>query len=192
MNLLEAIARDLRRPEEQLRLPADLLRQGYDPSYLARVRPDELNQLDALTLARLRRSLRFRDQLEEYKQTAIASAKERGACTDALEASVTSADSKAEVNAITKFGASRRGTKALAAASPLSEKLATEVLMYNGATPSDFRQWAIEVTGAAESEIDTIIGDTKKYIQALLLEDAGLVSKVFNFIKQRPSCNLRS
>ncbi len=185
MNLLEAIARDLRRPEEQLRLPADLLRQGYDPSYLARVRPDELNQLDAATLARLRRALRFREQLQEYKDNAVANARERGVLTEALTNAIARADSKAEVNALTKFGASRRGTKSLAAATPLAEKLATEVLMHNASTPSDFREWAKSVTGVDDSQIDSLIQETKVYLQALLLEDAGLVSKVFDFIKHR-------
>lgn len=185
MNLLEAIARDLRRPEDQLRLPADLLRQGYDPSYLARVRPDELNQLDAPTLSRLRRALRYHDLLQQHKDSVRKSMVEQGTWTEALEEAFAAADSKAQVHALTKFGSSRRGTKSLAAANPLSEKLATEILMYGGETPADFREWVKTKVEVADDQLDALIAETKNYLQALLLEDARLVAKIFTFIKQR-------
>ena len=44
MNDLEAVARDLRLSVDSLKLPAELLNQGYDPSFLATYRPDELGQ----------------------------------------------------------------------------------------------------------------------------------------------------
>ena len=52
MNDLEAVARDLRLSVDSLKLPAELLNQGYDPSFLATYRPDELGQMDAETLSR--------------------------------------------------------------------------------------------------------------------------------------------
>jgi transcriptional accessory protein Tex/SPT6 len=185
MNLLEAIARDLRRPEDQLRLPADLLRQGYDPSYLARVRPDELSQLDAPTLSRLRRALRYRDLLEQQKQAVRQSMVEQESWTESLEEAFGAADSKAQVNALTKFGSSRRGTKALAAANPLTEKLAAAILMYSGPTPADFREWVKSTVEVGDDQLDTLLSETKNYLHALLLEDSRLVSKIFAFIKQR-------
>ena len=248
MNLLEAIASDLHRPEEHLRLPAELIRQGYDPTYLARVRPDELNQLDAATLTRLRRALRFHDDLEASKQRMIEEAKADGWWSDAMDRAIAAAQSNAEVHVLTRNVRGRRSARNIAAANPKAEKVAMAILMYSGEPPQDFKAWVLEQAGDVEpgevetgdlkrgevetahaektsiesdtsqesviangvSQSDTnaspldsaeqsqstvenkqhksadkLISEVKAYLQALMLEDAALVSKVFNFIRDR-------
>ncbi len=185
MSLLEAIARDLHRPTEQLRLPADLLRQGYDPSYLARVRPDELNQLDSIDLAKLRRALRRQEQLEAFKATTLEDGKKHGWWTEELATRIGDASTKAEVQALTRNASTRRGSLTQAAANPAAEKISAAILMYSGPAPEDFRTWVAQQAGIEESGVDALLADVQNYLQALLLEDASLVAKIFSYIRER-------
>ena len=182
-NYLEAIARELRRPEEQLRLPADLLRQGYDPSYLARMRPDELYQLDASTLARIKRAMRYQDQLADFKQEVREEGRQNGWWSDAYEHAVSSARTRAEVTAVVRNVRSRRSSTSLAASNPLVQQIAAEILVFDGPPPADPQAWIAERAGLEGEKLEKFLQELRAFIQALLLEDAALVSRIFLFIK---------
>ena len=70
MKNLQEIARRVRRPEEQLRFPCELLQQGYEPNYLANYRPDELANFDEPTLSKLKRILMQFDAIEKHRAKA--------------------------------------------------------------------------------------------------------------------------
>jgi len=73
MKHIQEIARRVRRPEEQLRFPCELLQQGYEANYLANYRPDELSNIDEATLSAIRRMLKQFESVEAHRAKVLAS-----------------------------------------------------------------------------------------------------------------------
>jgi protein Tex len=106
MKKLHEIARRVRRPEEQLRIPCELLQQGYEPCYLANYRPDELGGLDELALASIKRAMTAVEDIEAYRTKILASLEQDPHVTDTARQVIAEADSIAKISCCHRFGPS--------------------------------------------------------------------------------------
>ncbi len=102
MTELQAIARFLRRPEEQIRVAYDLIRQGYSPEFLATYRPDETGQLDRETLKKMRRLREYLQRVEQHRQFVKDLLQQEQLWGDSLEALIQEASTIAEIDLLTR------------------------------------------------------------------------------------------
>ncbi len=191
MNDLEAVARDLRLSVDTLKLPAELLNQGYDPSFLATYRPDELGQMDATILARLKRGLDRRARLASYKQHLCTQGTAEGWWQSSLDSVVDSAQSIAEVDGLTRNIRSRKSTRILAAKNPRLAELGQAILTMTDAAPADLVAWVGEKFAISSEEAKQLLDDTKHWLQVLLSEDAPLLHRLGRQILKRGQLSIK-
>ncbi len=191
MNDLEAVARELRLSIDTLKLPAELLKQGYDPSFLATYRPDELGQLDALTLARLRRGLEHRASLANYKERLRAQGESEGWWQASLNDVVDEAQSIAEVDGLTRNIRSRKSSRILSAKDPRLAQLGQSILTMNDTAPSDLNTWVSEQFKISIDEAKQLLNDTMHWMQILLSEDAQLLHRLGHQILRRGQLSIK-
>jgi transcriptional accessory protein Tex/SPT6 len=185
MNDLEAIARDLHLSPDSLKRPAELLKQGFDPSFLGTYRPDELGQMDTPLLARLKRGMASREQLGQYKQRLKAQAEAEAWWQDSLQPLVDEAQSIAEVDAITRNLRSRKSSRVLSQKDPRLSMLGQAILTMSGPAPTDLVAWVTQQAGVTTEQAGPLLQDTKQWLQVLLSEDAPLIHRISRQILQR-------
>ncbi|MFO0011740.1 MAG: hypothetical protein ACK553_03280, partial [Planctomycetota bacterium] len=175
MKALPAIARYMRLPEEQLRYPIELIQQGYEPNYLAMYRPDELGGIDVETLARLKRALAYETALASHKEKVLATLQRDNQGSESAQQVIEECTSVSQVDAIVRSLRNKKNAKALADEFPYVERLGQAILMYQGETPSDMQAWISEHAGVPVEEADTVLQNTKRWLQLLMSEDPKLM-----------------
>lgn len=191
MNDLEAIARDLHLSAESLKLPVELLKQGYDPSFLATYRPDELGQMDAATLARLQRGVQQRTRLSSYKEKLCIQGETEGWWQPSLNAVVDAAQTIAEVDGLTRNIRSRKSSRILAQKDPRLAQLGQAILTMSDKAPSDLVAWVGEQTNTATEEAKQLLVETKQWLQVLLSEDAPFLHRLGRLILRRGQLSIK-
>lgn len=175
MKALPAIARYMRLPEEQLRYPIELIQQGYEPNYLAMYRPDELGGIDVETLARLKRALAYETALASHKEKVLATLQRDNQGSESAQQVIEECTSVSQVDAIVRSLRNKKNAKALADEFPYVERLGQAILMCQGETPSDLQAWISEHAGVPVEEADTVLQNTKRWLQLLMSEDPKLM-----------------
>ncbi len=191
MNDLEAVARDLRLSVDTLKLPAELLKQGYDPSFLSTYRPDELGQLETATLARLQRGLQQRARLSSYKEKLCIQGEAEGWWQSSLNAVVDGAESVAEVDGLTRNIRSRKSSRILAEKDPRLAQLGQAILTLTGEAPADMVAWIGEQFSTNAQESQKLLTETKTWLQVLLSEDAQLLHRLGRQILRRGQLSIK-
>lgn len=175
MNDLPAIARCMRLPEELLRFPVELLKQGYEPNYLATYRPDELGGLDSKTLAKLKRVVDYETKLAAHKERLTQVLQREDQWSDTVAKVLTECSSISQADAIARNLKTKKSAKALAESDPNIEKLGKAILLYQGEPIKDYVSWAAEQIGLPNEQAEVVLQNTKRWFQLLLQEDAPLL-----------------
>lgn len=175
MNDLPAIARCMRLPEELLRFPVELLKQGYEPNYLATYRPDELGGLDSKTLAKLKRVVDYETKLAAHKERLTQVLQREDQWSDTVAKVLSECSSISQADAIARNLKTKKSAKALAESDPNIEKLGKAILLYQGEPIKDYVSWAAEQIGLPNEQAEVVLQNTKRWFQLLLQEDAPLL-----------------
>jgi uncharacterized protein len=137
MNIEEAIARDLGARIEQVHAAVVLLDGGATVPFVARYRKEATGGLDDTQLRGLEQRLRYLRDLEERRTTILASIRDQGKLTPALEADIATADSKARLEDLYLPYKPKRRTKATIAREAGLEPLALALLSDGLLDPSN-------------------------------------------------------
>ncbi len=191
MNDLEAIARGLHLSVESLKRPADLLNQGYDPSFLATYRPDELGQLDVKTLAKVKRALEYQKRVSAYRIKLREQATTEGWWVDSLQKLIDNAESIAEIDGLTRNIRSRKSSRILAEKDPKLAKLGQAILTMTGSAPEDLLAWVASETGVTPDQAEQTLHQTKNWLAVLLSEDAQLLHQLGRQILRRGQVSMK-
>ncbi|QDQ14723.1 Tex family protein [Streptomyces spectabilis] len=122
------IAEELGVRERQVKAAVDLLDGGSTVPFIARYRKEATESLDDAQLRTLEERLRYLRELEERRAAVLASVREQGKLTDALEARIREADTKARLEDIYLPYKPKRRTKAQIAREAGLEPLAEGLL----------------------------------------------------------------
>ncbi|AJF68222.1 Tex family protein [Streptomyces vietnamensis] len=138
------IAEELGVRERQVKAAVELLDGGSTVPFIARYRKEATEMLDDAQLRTLEERLRYLRELEDRRSAILDSVREQGKLTDALEASIRAADTKARLEDIYLPFKPKRRTKAQIAREAGLEPLAEGLL----ADPS------VEPAAAAAAFVD--------------------------------------
>lgn len=191
MNDLEAIARGLHLSVESLKRPADLLNQGYDPSFLATYRPDELGQLDVKTLAKVKRALEYQKRVSAYRIKLREQATAEGWWVDSLQKLIDNSQSIAEIDGLTRNIRSRKSSRILAEKDPKLAKLGQAILTMTDSAPEDLLAWVATETGVTPDQAEQTLHQTKNWLAVLLSEDAQLLHQLGRQILRRGQVSMK-
>ncbi len=185
MTQIQAIARALRRTEEQLRRPIDLLRQGFDPAFLANYRADETGQLDLLALFRLKRHLDYSDRVARHREEVKKQLEAENLLSTATGELIEQTESIAELERLTRGMRSKKGSRSIANKYPRVAELGQALLTIQGEAPADLPAWVAEKMSIDTEEATNLIQQTRRWLQQLLQEDPQLMDKLGRHILKK-------
>ncbi len=95
--IVRQIAAEIKVREEQVRSAIELLDQGSTVPFIARYRKEATGGLDDVQLRELEARLSYLRELEDRRETVLASIREQGKLTPELEAAIQAAPTKQEL-----------------------------------------------------------------------------------------------
>ena len=182
---LAQLAQRLQKSQEQLRLPIELLRQGYNPTFLSVYRADEVGRLNRMQLEGLQRAIHFDTVLTSHKQETAEALKADGAWNEVLGKSIDQADSVAMVDVLSRASKSKRGSRQLAEKMPLAANAAEAILTFEGQPPADVDQWLFEKFAVDANEQPNFLSTTQRILQVLVSEDIELLQRLIDFMRRK-------
>lgn len=191
MKNLQEIARRVRRPEEQLRFPCELLQQGYEPNYLANYRPDELANFDEPTLSKLKRILMQFDAIEKHRAKILASLEKESLTGETIKEVVNQASSIAQIDTTLRHARARKNAKSIAEKCPAAQVLGQTILTMQGDTPADIPAWVCQVAGIPADQVDEVLFQTKTWLTHMLCEDLRLMSELQQYVLRRATVSVK-
>ena len=191
MKNLQEIARRVRRPEDQLRFPCELIQQGYEPNYLANYRPDELGGLDELTLSMVKRAVKQIDSIDEYKAKILASLEKDPHAPATAKEIVQNASSIAQIDTTMRHIRSRKNAKSIAEQYPAAVVVGQAILTMQGEAPADLSAWVAQTAGVPAEQAEEVLSQTKNWLTHLLGEDLRLMVDLQQYVLSRGSVSVK-
>ena len=185
MTELQAIARFLRRPEEQIRVAYDLIRQGYSPEFLATYRPDETGQLDRETLKKMRRLREYLQRVEQHRQFVKDLLQQEQLWGDSLEALIQEASTIAEIDLLTRGLRSRKSSRSLVDKQAEVATLGQALLTMEGEAPADLHEWIANHVKVDGEEAKVLLSQVRRWLQLLLHEEPKLLDKIAKHLRRK-------
>jgi protein Tex len=178
MKDLQAIARYMRLPEDQLKFPIELLTQGYEPNYLANYRPDELGNIDEQTLSILRRALNYSELLKAHKEKVQQTLDREQQWNETVASVVSQANTISQVDTVTRHLRARKNSRTVSEKCPQVETVGQAILTMQGEAPKDLLPWVAEVAGVPFEQAADVLEQTKRWMVYLLSEDVRLMQEL--------------
>ncbi len=178
MKDLQAIARYMRLPEDQLKFPIELLNQGYEPNYLANYRPDELGNIDEQTLSILRRALNYSEALKAHKEKVQQTLDREQQWNETVASVVSQANTISQVDTVTRHLRARKNSRTISEKCPQVETVGQAILTMQGDAPKDHLQWVSEVASVPLEQAADVLEQTKRWMVFLLSEDVRLMQEL--------------
>lgn len=178
MKDLQAIARYMRLPEDQLKFPIELLNQGYEPNYLANYRPDELGNIDEQTLSILRRALNYSESLKAHKEKVQQTLDREQQWNETVASVVSQANTISQVDTVTRHLRARKNSRTISEKCPQVETVGQAILTMQGDAPKDLLPWISEVASVPLEQAADVLEQTKRWMVFLLSEDVRLMQEL--------------
>ncbi len=178
MKDLQAIARYMRLPEDQLKFPIELLNQGYEPNYLANYRPDELGNIDEQTLSILRRALNYSESLKAHKEKVQQTLDREQQWNETVASVVSQANTISQVDTVTRHLRARKNSRTISEKCPQVETVGQAILTMQGDAPKDLLPWIAEVASVPLEQAADVLEQTKRWMVFLLSEDVRLMQEL--------------
>ncbi len=178
MKDLQAIARYMRLPEDQLKFPIELLNQGYEPNYLANYRPDELGNIDEQTLSILRRALNYSEALKSHKEKVKQTLDREQQWNETVASVVAQANTISQVDTVTRHLRARKNSRSISEKCPQVEIVGQAILTMQTDAPKDLLAWVAEVASVPLEQAADVLEQTKRWMVFLLSEDVRLMQEL--------------
>ncbi|MCY2984092.1 MAG: S1 RNA-binding domain-containing protein [Planctomycetota bacterium] len=178
MKDLQAIARYMRLPEDQLKFPIELLNQGYEPNYLANYRPDELGNIDEQTLSILRRAQNYSESLKAHKEKVQQTLDREQQWNETVASVVSQANTISQVDTVTRHLRARKNSRTISEKCPQVETVGQAILTMQGDAPKDLLPWIAEVASVPLEQAADVLEQTKRWMVFLLSEDVRLMQEL--------------
>ncbi len=185
MTELQAIARVLRRPEEQLRVSYDLLRQGYAPEFLATYRADETGQIDRDSLKKMRRLSDYFLRVENHRRFVKDLLSSEQLWGEQLEAIVREASTVAEIDLVTRGLRSKKSSRALVEKQSEVSRLGQAILTLEGEPPQDLVAWVAQEAKVDLEEANVLLAQVRRWLQLLLHEEPKLLDRIAKHLRRK-------
>ncbi|GFH03297.1 Tex family protein [Mycolicibacterium hippocampi] len=166
------LAAELAVAERQVDAAVRLLDEGSTVPFIARYRKEVTGSLDDGQLRTLEERLGYLRELDDRRTAVLASIREQGKLTEALEAALLAADTKARVEDIYLPYKPKRRTKAQIAREAGLEPLADQLLADPSSVPEDL---AAGFVGATVADAAAALDGARHIIVERAAEDAELV-----------------
>ena len=193
-SIFTRIAEELGIRPQQVQASVALLDEGATVPFISRYRKEVTGALDDTQLRSLEERLRYLREMEDRRTTIIKSIDEQGKLTDELKRDILNADTKTRLEDLYLPYKQKRRTKGAIAIEAGLEPLANTLLADPSQTPETAATTFIDATTGKENGIaDTKAAlDGAKYIlMERFAEDANLINKVRNFLKQEGTLSVR-
>ena len=188
------IAEELNIRPQQVQASVALLDEGATVPFISRYRKEITGALDDTQLRNLEERLRYLREMEDRRSAIIKSIDEQGKLTDELKRDILNADTKTRLEDLYLPYKQKRRTKGAIAIEAGLEPLADSLLEDPSQTPETLAAGFIDsATGKENGIADTKAAlDGAKYIlMERFAEDANLINKVRNFLKQEGMLSVR-
>jgi transcriptional accessory protein Tex/SPT6 len=182
---LSGIARHLRLNADQIRVAADLLEQGYCPTFIARYRGDETGQLPENALWRLKFELDRRQRIQAARERAIRHLPKDAMLDQEAENSLSHAHTSAAMESALKCFRARRALEHSQERDGAAGKLLEAMVTYSGAAVDNPIEWAARQLSLDAAGGEAALSQAARLIAALIQGDTALNEKLRQTIHRR-------
>ena len=193
-SIFTRIATELNIRPQQVQASVALLDEGATVPFISRYRKEVTGALDDTQLRNLEERLRYLREMEDRRGSILKNIEEQGKLTDVLKRDILNADTKTRLEDLYLPYKQKRRTKGAIAIEAGLEPLANSLLADPNQTPETTAAAFIDsATGKENGIADTKAAlDGAKYIlMERFAEDANLINKVRNFLKQEGMLSVR-
>lgn len=182
---LSGIARQLHLSVDQIRIAADLLEQGYAPTYIRRYRADETGSLPKSVLWRLKLYIERQKRLQAARERVVKQVpKEVVLDAEALRVLESSRTVVAMESALRSFRA-RRALEQSQEKDSATGQLLEKMLTYSGPAIDDIASWAGSQIGGDTAAGQQALVQVSRLLGSLIQCDTGLISKLRHAIQRK-------
>ncbi|MFN3191377.1 MAG: S1 RNA-binding domain-containing protein [Aureliella sp.] len=182
MTDLSGIARQLRLSVDQLRIAADLLEQGYQPSFIARYRADETGKLSKQVIWSLKLEIDRQKRLQVARDKAQTQLPKDSELDDEAKKALERATSETDIEVALRCWRARRNMGIAlekdSAASALLEKL----IAYEGKKPEDITAWVASELGCSPDEASAKLSEAQQLVATILQGDTRLAHELRSIV----------
>ncbi len=193
-SIFTRIATELNIRPQQVQASVALLDEGATVPFISRYRKEVTGALDDTQLRNLEERLRYLREMEDRRSSILKNIDEQGKLTEELKRDILNADTKTRLEDLYLPYKQKRRTKGAIAIEAGLEPLANSLLADPSQTPEAVAATFIDsATGKENGIADTKAAlDGAKYIlMERFAEDANLINKVRNFLKQEGMLSVR-
>jgi len=176
------LAEELAVHEKQVIAAVALLDEGATVPFISRYRKEVTGGLDDTQMRQLEERLRYLREMEERRETIIASVSEQGKLTAALEESMRSADTKSRLEDLYLPYKLKRRTKAMiareAGLEPLADALFQDPTLDPDTASADYLD-----ADAGFADAKAALDGAKQILMERFAEDADLLASLRDFLQ---------
>jgi uncharacterized protein len=178
----QLIAEELSVREAQVNAAIKLLDEGSTVPFIARYRKEVTGALDDTQLRQLEQRLQYLRDMDDRRQTILASIEEQGKLSPRLRQSILEADTKNRLEDLYLPYKQKRRTKALIAREAGLEPLADALLADPGLNPEEVATNYFNAdAGIADSK--AALDGARQILMERFAEDADLLARVRQFLQ---------
>ncbi|APW38177.1 RNA-binding transcriptional accessory protein [Rhodoferax koreense] len=180
--IIRQLAAEIKVREEQVRTAVELLDGGATVPFIARYRKEVTGGLDDIQLRELEARLSYLRELEDRRESIVASIEEQGKMTDALRVALFHAATKQELEDLYLPFKTKRRTKGQIAREAGIEPLADRLFENPSLVPADEAQAFVKAekgeNGDDFTTVQAVLDGVRDILSERWAEDAGLVQNL--------------
>lgn len=176
------IAQEISAGANQALAAIALLDEGATVPFIARYRKEVTGGLDDTQLRNLSERLSYLRELDQRRETVLGSIGEQGKLTEALERSILSAATKAELEDLYLPYKPKRRTRAQIARERGLEPLVDEIMANRAVDPTKLAEGFL---GDEVPDVKSALEGGRDIVSELISENAGLVGRLRAFMREK-------
>jgi protein Tex len=184
---LSGIARQLHLSIDQIRLAADLIEQGYAPSFISRYRADETGSLPKAVLWRLKLHIDHQKRLDAARQRVGKQLPKDVGLDPEANRCIENARTVVAIEAVLKSFRARRALDQTQERDSSAGKLLEKMLTYGGAPIDNLTAWAGQEVQGDEEAGKSALAQVTRLLGTLIQCDTGLNLRLRQAIQRRAS-----
>lgn len=181
---LSGIARHLKVSVDQIRIAADLLEQGFSPSFIERYRGDETSSLPGQVIHRLKYEIDRRNRIESSKKRVLRQLPKDSNLDSEMERALSDAQSTLAVEVAARCFRARRALEQSQDRAGTPGKLLEAMLTYSGPPVDDVKGWVASQLEDGNQDVDLALSQVGRLIAALMSSDTSLNTKMRQFVER--------